>query len=864
MNQKYNAGIEDMVSKGYAEKVTDDELNLQCDVEWYLPHHVVISDKKPGKFRIVFDCSAKFAGVSLNDAVNQGPNLTNSLVGVLQRFREHEIAVAGDIEAMYHQVKVADHHRDALRFLWWRNGEIGGDIEVYRMTSHLFGGIWSASCANYALKRVAKDNSDFDNETVQTINDNFYVDDYLKSVKTEKKAIDLVQDISELLQRGGFRITKWITNNRQVLKSIHPENRAKEFKDIELCSSDLPQEKALGVKWDTETDKLVFKFQPKQKPLTKRGLMSVLSSVYDPIGFLAPLILQAKKIFQDECRLHKDWDSRLEPENVKLWTEWLDKLPHIEELAIPRCLVPIDFGDDVQMELHHFADASSAGYGVVSYLRIQNSDGRVHCAFLIGKSRLAPIKTVTIPRLELCAAVLSVKLDEMLRKEMRLEIRKSTFWSDSMIVLYYIRNETQRYQTFVANRVTQIRQGSSPDDWRYVNSALNPADDASRGVDADQLLSRNQWFQGPDFLYGSEETWPKSPEILEVSKQNLEIKGAAMSCEVNETCDSCTNRLMLKYSTWYELKKGVAWILRLKQCLLDRVKGQSQASVSSKPIKVGEMKVAEVEIVKFLQKSEFVEDIYNLKKGNSVKRSSKLSSLEPFLNADGVMCVGGRLKNAPISEEFKHQMILPKKHFVSVLVIRDTHKYLGHSGTEHVLSEVRQRFWIVGARRTIKSVLRQCVICKRLTGQLCGQKMADLPMDRVTPGKPFSSVGIDCFGPFQVKIGRSRVKRYGCIFTCLTTRAVHIEKLDTMETDSFINGLRRFESRRGVPDIVRSDNGTNFKGAEKELGRAIQDWNQQQINKYMLQRQIQWCFNPPFASHMGGVWERQIRTVRKF
>jgi hypothetical protein len=472
---------------------------------------------------------------------------------------------------------------------------------------------------------------------------------------------------------------------------------------------------------------------------------------------------------------------------------------------------------------------------------------------------------MTIRRLELSAAVLAVKLDVMLRKELRLNIDSSVFWTDSMIVMHYIKNDSQRYQTFVANRVSQIREGSSPENWRHVESALNPADDASRGLDADQLITHQQWIQGPCYLWYGRDKWPNIPPVLKVADELLEVK----KVQVNfvEVCnkEGCTDRLMKRYSSWYKLKKIVAWILRLKRCLLDRIRRKvPDQTISTERLSVSEVKCAEIEIVKYVQRNNFPEEIHDLNRGQYVKKTSSIKSVEPLMNSDGLLCVGGRLNNAPISVEAKHQLIIPKDIPIVTLIIRHHHACLGHSGKEHVLSDLRQKYWIISARRTIKRILRECIHCRRRQGQLAGQRMADLPEDRVTPDKlPFSYVGVDCFGPFMVKRGRSMVKRYGCLFTCLTTRAIHIEKIDSMDTDSFIDAMRRFEARRGKPEVIRSDNGSNFRGAQKELKEAIQSWNISKIEAYMLQKEIDWKFNPPSASHMGGIWERQIRTVHK-
>ncbi|XP_046583554.1 uncharacterized protein LOC124290772 [Haliotis rubra] len=384
---------------------------------------------------------------------------------------------------------------------------------------------------------------------------------------------------------------------------------------------------------------------------------------------------------------------------------------------------------------------------------------------------------------------------------------------------------------------------------------MNIADDASRGLDADEILHRDQWIHGPSFLWQEEHRWPVMPEILQVSESSLEIKNTVESFVQVNTTVCGMDRLLERFSSWLKLKKATAWLLRFKQWLLQRSKGtEFTSAVYQKHLTVQELKTAEVQLVKYLQRCHFHEEIDCRKRGEQVKKSSPLYKLDPVLNCLGVLCVGGRLGNAPIPEESKHPMIIPKNHYVGVLISSHYHEVLGHSGREHVLSHMRQKLWLINARTTINKILRKCVHCRRHQGIQSSQQMATLPKERVTPHKPpFTYVGVDCFGPFLVKRGRSLVKRYGCLFTCLTVRAIHIEKLDSMETDSFINALTRFEARRGKPEIIRSDNGTNFKGANQELKQAIRELDQSKIYNSMLDRDIQWIFNPPTASHMGGV-----------
>lgn len=304
-------------------------------------------------------------------------------------------------------------------------------------------------------------------------------------------------------------------------------------------------------------------------------------------------------------------------------------------------------------------------------------------------------------------------------------------------------------------------------------------------------------------------------------------------------------------------------MLRLKRNLRKSAsKAEEKTSKVIEPLTVDEMNEAECEIMKCVQSEHFSEEL-NVKKGDVPKKSSSIYKLDPILS-HGLLRVGGRLKNADMEFQAKHPILLPKQHHVSTLIARHYHEASAHSGAEHVLSLIREKFWIIDVRALLRRINHSCVTCKRKQGPVCEQKMADLPGDRVKADKPpFTFVGVDYFGPFTVKRGRSQVKRYGALFTCLTTRAIHIEVAHSLNTDTFINCMRRFIARRGAPQEMRSDNGTNFVSGEKELRKAIAAWNQEQIHSFLLQRDVKWTFNPPAGSHHGGVWERCIRTVRK-
>ena len=706
--QKYAAFVDNLLDKAYARKVPDNRPARSGEATWFLPHHPVFHPKKPGKVRVVFDCAAKYKGVSLNDVLLQGPDMTNTVVGVLTRFRQERTAIIADIESMFYQVLVRPDDSDVLRFLWWPGNDLQRRPEEYQMTVHLFGAVSSPSCANFALRKTAEENFQrFDFEVINTVRRNFYVDDCLKSVPSESEAIRLTADLRRLLERGGFNLTKWVSNSRKLIESLPESDRAGSFKD--LHDGQLPVERALGVRWDVEGDIFCFKIEVNDKPLTRRRLLSVVSSVYDPLGFAAPAILQ------DLCRKRLGWDDLIPTEEKERWLKWLKDLPKLERFSVDRCFKPQNFGRTVSLQLHHFSDASQQGYGAVSYIRSKDDKGTIHCSFVMGKARTAPLKSITIPRLELSAAVLASRLDKIIRREIDLPVHESVFWTDSTCVMNYIRSNDKRFHTFVANRVAIIHDGSTPSQWRYVNTEANPADDASRGLAVDSLIKKNRWIRGPDFLWEQESRWPLQPTtVREIPDDDPEIKKETRTFSaVSDSGAKSMNKLLEKFSSWSRLKKIVAWILRYRDRLRASSEGckrgsslalKSTVGRKSESINVDEIDRAEKEVLKFVQRQSFQEEMSRLeqKGGGSGDNSSKRSKEKELvvkktsaiyklalMKIDGLLYVGGRLTQASIPNAAKHQLILPKKHHVVDLIVRHYYLKSGHSGLEHVLSLIR-------------------------------------------------------------------------------------------------------------------------------------------------------------------------------
>jgi hypothetical protein len=420
LRQQYCEILQDHLNKGYISKVTYVDQGVP---RWFLPHHPVMNPNKPGKVRVVFDCAATFNGMSLNKMLLQGPDVANKLTGVLLRFRERAVAISADIQEMFLQVRIPQKHRRALSFLWWDSGLLDGLPEIFEMNVHPFGAVSSPFCANYALRRTAADNEHrFSKKAKMVVYNNFYVDDCLVSVDTIHEAQTLVKELNELLTCGGFFLTKWISNFPEVLVSIPKADQIVNIKDLDLRQQ-APQ-KALGLSWDVYTDCFMVNVAIPVKSMTRRGLLSSLSSLYDPLGYLAPLLLPAKNLMQDLCRRSLGWDDDINSHEKSIWEKWLHSIGLASGFKIPRCLHPSAFCP-TNYELHMFSDASETGYGAVGYLKMISTEGRVHCSFLMGKSRVAPIKYVSIPRLELVAAVLATKLMKHLLQELSLPITRT-------------------------------------------------------------------------------------------------------------------------------------------------------------------------------------------------------------------------------------------------------------------------------------------------------------------------------------------------------------------------------------------------------------------------------------------------------
>ena len=378
---------------------------------------------------MVFDSSAQYNGISLNSVLLTGPDLNNSLMGVLVRFRKERVAVTADIQQMFYCFVVRDDHRDYLRFLWYRDNDPSKDVVEYRMRVHVFGNSPSPAVATYGLRRAAmKGEQQHGSDTRHFVEREFYVDDGLISVPTEEQAITLLKRTQASLSESNLRLHKITSNSIDVLKAFPVEDHAKDIKDFDLGGETIPTQRSLGLIWEVAADTFTFQASVSDKPFTRRGVLSTINSLFDPLGFVAPVTIQGKFLLRELSMEVSDWDAPLPQEKCGVWESWRDSLQDLQQLHIPRAYTVSSPTNGKRKEICIFSDASTKAIGAVVYLKTMDEDGQINIGFILGKARLAPQTEPTIPRLELCAAVLAVEMAELVVQEIDFQLDSIQFY----------------------------------------------------------------------------------------------------------------------------------------------------------------------------------------------------------------------------------------------------------------------------------------------------------------------------------------------------------------------------------------------------------------------------------------------------
>ena len=639
-----------------------------------------------------------------------------------------------------------------------------------------------------------------------------------------------------------MNMRKW-ASNRPLAALEGDEPQA-----VSLPDGGTGEQKVLGVVWAPMDDSL--RFDPSQlitlsdhlRP-TKRNILKISARIFDPLGLLTPFTVRTKMLLKQLWIEGTGWDDPMTEDAQRVWEAWTAELKQLENIRIPRTYSP---GNIESFEMHTFCDASQDAYAAAVYLRPGGGYPRTG-RLMMSKSRLSPTKPMCLARLELMAAVTGARLTSYVLSSLNIPPDSVHLWTDSAVALAWIRSNPQRWGTFVSNRVAEVQEQFPPECWRHCPGPSNPADWPSRGVSV-KKMQEDFWQRGPAWLELPESEWPRQDHIPEPREcLNEEKKSKATPILMSTVSSSSDAGRQLrdvidvnKYSSLDKLHRVTAWVLRWNGI-------RTGQAVQREDLTAEEIRQAENIWLTELQKESYSAELTKLQAGEEVSKQSSIYKLNPFLD-QGLLKVRGRLQQADLTDEEKHPIILPSEHRYVQLLIMDRHQRACHSGVQQTLHSLRERFWIPRGRQVVRRIIHGCPRCRAFHTEPFNEEAAPLPRERVHQRPPFSAVGVDMAGPVYRKnpSGLAPLKTWLVLFTCAVVRAVHVELVESLSAEDFMKAFERFSARRGVPEVIYSDNGLNFKRASKILST----------------RGIRWRFNVQRAPWWGGFWERLIRVTK--
>lgn len=915
--RQYDDIFREQLSTGIIEKVPPEE--VQQETAHYLCHFgVARDDRSTTKLRIVFDGSAKSDKdtLSLNDRLEVGGNYMPLLFDTLIRFRTHPIAITADIEKAFLQIEIKEADRDTLRFLWYDDiKKPDPTIVQFRYRRLLFGLSCSPALLGQTIRHhVAK----FENQSPEVVKllSRLYADDLSCGAENREDALEIYCQAKEIMAKGGFNLRKWNTNDKVLLEEITSlENKGKKstvtqgdqvdsdngkklkepevrhvIEDDQTYSQyaigtplSKGDSKVLGVNWDSDSDKLLFDLDnvvafAKSLPPTKRSVLKLAAKIFDPLGMLTVFTINLKIFFQQLCIEKLNWDVELEGSHRKTYDSFVSEIESLQGISISRSL----FQKDKQVrkvEMHGFSDASERAYASVVYLRVEYESGEIEIKFIASKSKVCPIKSQSIPRLELLGALLLSKLVNSVREILKDELKdlpvETFYWIDSISALCWIRN-VKPWTQYVRHRVSKILESSSREQWFHCPGLQNPADLPSRGKYGN-LAANLFWWEGPGFLKLDSREWPKAPcgselEIEVAMKEKLKTEPNITHAMVTSERGSQPHIEKVveleRFSDKGKLLRTMAWVVRFVSNLKRSV--NKEELNKEKMVSVTEINAAEIILVRSIQGEFFPNEISYLLTSPAGKKHIKcplyVNQFNLYLDTDGILRCRTRVGKASIPDSSKKPILLPAKSRYSTLVILDCHEKVFHNGTRETLNLLRQKYWVLRGREQVKYIIRRCILCRKLEGLPFKYTFCpDLPEFRVDESPPFSHVGVDFAGPLIVsdktqQVDQDTSKCYVCLFTCASTRAVHLELVENLTVEAFIRAFRRFCARRGLPATIISDNAKTFKSASKEIKKLLRS---PRLKEYLTLKGVKWRFIVELAPFQGGYWERLVRSTKR-
>ena len=855
--RSYGEIIKEHEKRGFIERVDNVD---SLDRAHYLPHHAVKKESATTPIRVVFDCSSRSTNnsPSLNDCLMVGPPFLSDMCSIIIRFRSFTYGLSTDIEKAFLHVGLDGNDRDFTRFFWLsdpKNPE--SEFQVFRFKTVLFGSTSSPFMLNATLHHHLDNHS---TPVAKDIRDNMYVDNVISGSDRETDIISYYQESRSIMNAANFNLRSWASNSPQLRERTEQDQTADTSTVVNI----------LGLRWHPVQDTLALAPKemapPSCHPTSKRDVLQLASKTYDPLGFISPVTVKAKLFIQELWQRKLEWD---EPLPTELEAKWDDIAQDIQEAS--KLVLPRRFFSQVQSKtqpicLHVFADASPKAYGAVAYLSTGDQSSLV-----MSKSRVAPLKKLTLPQLELMAASICTRLAHFAAEALKSRFPNLTvhLWSDSEIVLHWL-HSSKPLKQFVANRTKEIKALFPVAVWNHCPTHENPADLLTRGITTTQLHTSSLWQRGPQWLPLAEQ-WPSwNPskilhlhlcDIADAEDTDATANNTKTTTDGATQTDPAEKQLGIhnlidvsRFSTLSRLLTVTAYVLRFVKNL------QNHATKTDGPLSVQERQEAQRKWIQNSQALIYAAEIANLQ-SKSRTRLTLVKQLHLFLDADGFLRCGGRIHNAQLAESAKFPYLLPPNHPFTALIVYEIHRRQLHSGVNVVVTMLRQTFWITSIRQYVRKLLRRCVTCRKVQGTAFrAPDPAPLPKLRVQEAIPFSVTGVDFTGPLYVRSENGTTKSYICLFTCAVTRAVHLEVVSDLSEQSFLQAFRRFSSRRSLPHHMISDNASTFLASSETLNDLFQSPS---LKEQLSRQGVEWKFIPKRAPWYGGFWERLIGLTKR-
>ncbi|XP_075162907.1 uncharacterized protein LOC142235542 [Haematobia irritans] len=725
LRTQYHDVLNEYIALDHAEETSSREISFDDKFNsFYLPHHAVVRpEHKSIKVRIVFNASRKTkSGYSLNDILHTGPTLQSDLTSVILNWRKYQYVFCGDIQKMYRQILVHPHDRPYQRILFKPSDN--NSIKDYQLKTVTFGINCAPFLAIRTLLQLASDVQATHPIVARILKHETYVDDILSGGFSIQEALKARNDLIDILKNAGFPLKKIIANDPQLLAHIPPQDLYdSEFLRFHESSST----KTLGIKWNALSDSFTYSINPIQseQTMTKRMVLSSIAQLFDPAGWIAPVIIRAKILMQQLWLEEVGWDDNLGPESQSTWNRLVFDFPHINSISIPRWIqcCPTD-----TLEIHGFSDSSQAAYCACVYLRCQTNKSVVFSNLLVAKSKVAPLKPLN-----------SINY---VTSTFDFEISSITLWTDSSIVLGWLSKPPWTWETYIANRTSQIHELVPGSNWRHVPTQDNPADLGTRGCRPQDLTPNSLWFNGPKWLTQPHSTWPKRNPLVAPEL------GKRVNVQTYHNTNDDTD-ILLRFSPYNRSLRVISYMFRFyNNCLSRR---RSTIKISNPFLTHKKVTFVKSRLIILSQKKFYPDEYSNLLESKPINDKSQLKCLNPFLSHENIMRVNGRLADSSLPYNERFPIILSGNSRFSHLYLLNLHQLLAHADCTLMCRMVQTEFNISRLKPRVKAIIHKCRTCVIFKQKSCSQIMAPLPSVRCELSPPFNITGVDFAGPFELK-----------------------------------------------------------------------------------------------------------------